>query len=372
MLRQNLLLLSIGAASVLALTAAACGDSGTDTTGSGGGSSSGGGLQPPKRPTDAVAGDGTGKLYGTTHLYIGTKTRSGELSADAWKDYGYDLDGQSTASDFKNHCKPAGGAAPNNVFPDGNNGIDNAFGKVLLPVIKTAAMTSSPDLEGSLNDSITGGSFNIMIDLATLGDGTDYDPIDGYLYAGKNGVGSAWEAAPEFLSDPNNADMTAALHSSQVHFASSYTNANTWVSGDKGTVGLSLGIAGFSLDLNIRSAVLSMELSGDHSTGTNGVIAGVLDTEELIDQLRTVLGAVDTSFCEGAAVEGILNQIRQASDIMKDGSQDPNATCDGISIGLGFDAGIVTITKVGDPAEPGTPPCEGTGGGGGAGGGAGG
>ena len=363
MLRQNLVLLSIGAASLLALTAVACGDSGTDT-GSGGGSSSGG-LQPPPRPTGATKGDGAGKLYGTTHLYIGTKTRSGELAPDAWKDYGYDLDGQATASDFSKHCKPAGGAAPNNVFPDGNNGIDNAFGKVLLPVIKTAAMTSSPDLEGSLNDSITAGTFNIMIDLANLGDGTDYDPIDGYLYAGKNGVGNVWEAAPEFLSKPNDPDMTTALHSSQVHFASSYTNANTWVSGDKGTVGLSLGIAGFALDLNIRSAVLSMELSADHSTGTNGVIAGVLDTEELIAQLRTVLGAVDTSFCEGAAVEGILNQIRQASDIMKDGSQDPNATCDGISIGLGFDAGIVTISKVGDVAMPAPNPCDGTGGGGG-------
>ncbi|HTJ82202.1 MAG TPA: hypothetical protein VL400_10790 [Polyangiaceae bacterium] len=348
----------------------ACGDSGTGSGGGGGGTTAG--LQPPPRPSGASAGDGTGKLYGTTHLYIGTKTRAGAESADAWKDYGYDLDGQSTSSDFSNHCKPAGGAAPNNVFPDGNNGIDNAFGKVLLPVIKTAAQTSTPDLEGSLNDSIASGSFNIMLDLANLGDGTDYDPIDAYLYAGKNGVGSAWEAAPEFLKDPTNADMTAALHSSQVHFTSSYTNANTWVSGDKGTVGLKLGIAGFSLDLNIRSAVITMELAADHSGATNGVIAGVLDTEELIAQLRDVLGAVDPSFCEGAAVEGILNQIRQASDIMKDGSQDPSATCDGISIGLGFDASPVTISKIGDPAVPGELPCQGTGGGGTGGGGTGG
>ncbi len=370
MLRTNLVLLSIGAAALVASSLAACGDSGD--TGTGGGSSSSGGLQPPPRPSGASAGDGMGKLFGTKKIYLGTKTRAGAESAEAWKDYGYDLDGQATAADFSNHCKPAGGAAPSNVFPDGNDGIDNAFGKVLLPVIKTAAATSTPDLEGSINDSIAGGSFNIMMDLADLGAGTDYDPIDAYLYAGKNGVGDAWEAAPELLAMPGAADMKAALHSSQVHFTNSYVNQNTWVSGDKGTVSLAIGIAGFSLNLNIRSAVITMKMDGAHGSATEGVIAGVLDTEELIEQLRDVLGAVDPSFCSGAAVDGILNQIRQASDIMKDGSQSAAATCDGISIGLGFDASNVTISKIGDPAEPGMLPCEGTGGGGTGGGGTGG
>jgi hypothetical protein len=40
---------------------------------------------------------------------------------------------------------------------------------------------------------------------------------------------------------------------------------------------------------------------------------------------------------------------------MADGSQNPGATCDGISIALGFDAVAVTL---GEPAEP----SEGTGG----------
>ena len=33
-----------------------------------------------------------------------------------------------------------------------------------------------------------------------------------------------------------------------------------------------------------------------------------------------------------------FSQIEQASDILTDGTQDPTQTCDGISIGLGFDA----------------------------------
>jgi hypothetical protein len=32
-----------------------------------------------------------------------------------------------------------------------------------------------------------------------------------------------------------------------------------------------------------------------------------------------------------------LRHIQQASDILTDGTQDPTKTCDGISIGLGFE-----------------------------------
>lgn len=358
MLRSQLLLATFCA---VGMSMAACGD---DTTSEGGGGSGGGpsgsGVTPPDRPTEAPVGDGSGKIFGTEKIYIGTKTRQGQESPDAWKEYGYDLDGQVTGQDFTQHCKPNGSAAPNNVFPDGNDGIDNAFGRVLLPIIKTAAMTSVPDLEAELNSAIAEGSFNIMTNMTDLGDAADYSKINTLLLAGKNGVGDTWQAAPEFLTNP--ADATSA----KVKFPNSYLVGNTWVSGDKGTVDLSIAIAGFALALKIQSAVITMDLDAAHGSATNGVIAGVLNTEDLIEQLRAVLGAVDASFCEGTAVEGILNQIRQASDIMADGSQNPDQTCDGISIGIGFDSTVVTLDGVGEPAEPAPEPCSGEGGAGGA------
>lgn len=362
MLRSHLLLASFCVIGI----AVGCGDDdGTGGSGGGGGGTpSGPGLQPPERPEGASPGDGTGKVFGTSHIYIGTKTRAGQESPDAWKDFGYDLDGQITAQDFSNHCKPNGSAAPNNVFPDGTDGIDNAFGRVLLPIIKTAAATSVSDLEAELNGAIAEGSFNVMLNLTDLGDGANYNPVKALLLAGKEGVGNTWKAAPEFLTNP--ADPTSA----KVKFDNSYVVENVWVSGDKGTVELNIAIAGFDLALNIESALITMEMDSAHGGATKGVISGVLDTEDLILQLKDVLGAVDESFCEGSAVDSILNQIRQASDIMKDGSQDPSAICDGISIGIGFDATVVTLDGVGMPAEEQPPPCtEGTGGGGGAGGG---
>jgi len=312
----------------------------------GGGSPTPGGVSPPPRPTGASPGDGSGTIFGASHIYIGTKTRDGVEKSDAWADYGYDLDHQVTGSAFTTHCKPAGGAAPNNVFPDGTNGIDNAFGKVLLPIIKTAAATSVTDLEASLNEAITGGTFTIIVNLKDLGAGANYDPINAGLLAGKEGVPPVWKTVPEFPEVP---------------FTNSYVNENTWVSGDQGTVSLNIGIAGFSLALDIKAAFLTMDMNSAHDGATGGVVAGVLDTEAFIEQLRDVLGAVQASFCDGAAVEGILNQIRQASDIMKDGTQDAGAECNGISIGIGFDASVITLDGEGTPADPVDPPCMGGG-----------
>jgi hypothetical protein len=52
---------------------------------------------------------------------------------------------------------------------------------------------------------------------------------------------------------------------------------------------------------------------------------------------------------------------------MKDGTQNPNATCDGISIGLGFEGSPVQLGAIA-PLTPDAPnPCDGTGGTGGTG-----
>jgi len=49
--------------------------------------------------------------------------------------------------------------------------------------------------------------------------------------------------------------------------------------------------------------------------------------------------------------------MRQAADIMLDGSQNPDQVCDGISIGLGFTMKRVELGAVGASQPPLPDPC---------------
>lgn len=342
MLRSHFMLAGL-CASALGLASIGCGDD----TGTGGASSNGG-AQPPKPTSGAPAAEGDSVSMGISKLYIGTTTRAGADSSTAWEDYGYDLDGQVTTTDYSKHCKPAGGASPADTFKDGKEGRDNAFGKSLLPIIKSAAMGT--DLQAQVNKALDDGSFTVIVDMSKLGTGKDYNGIPSFLLAGKNKMGDTWDLVPELLTG-------TTPDSSKVKFPESYVTNNTWVSGTKGDVQLSLSIAGYDIQLNIASAVITMDLDAGHTGATNGVIAGVLKTEDFISQLKKVVGAFDTSLCSGPTVDSILNRIRQASDIMADGTQNANATCDGISIGIGFDATKVQLGKVADPAMGQNDPC---------------
>jgi hypothetical protein len=146
---------------------------------------------------------------------------------------------------------------------------------------------------------------------------------------------------------------------SKVLFNSSYVAGGTWVSGTETTVKLSLSVLGYTLNLDINKAVLTADLSGDPpNQATNGIIAGVLETDALIDSLVKVAGGFSTSLCAGPTLEGVKANITGASDIMKDGTQDENAFCDGISIGLGFDMKAVKLGTVLDKNPPGEDPCS--------------
>jgi hypothetical protein len=374
MLRSRVILLAGFAVAATALVA--CGNNVSSSTGSGGsggstssGGTGGGDAGPGKTPPKAgpqQAPDGMDTVLAIHKLYLGDTDRKGNPSSTAWKDFGYDLDGKISTKDSKDLCKPAAGAKASAVYEDGTDGIDNSFGKNILPIITSLAS----DAGTQINDSINKGSFTIMLKFNKLGTGDNYNPINALLYAGAKFVDASgmpvnpkwdgtdqWPVVPELLNNGNIEDPV-------VQFPKSYlvkdpmTGARTWVSGDKGSIVLNLSIAGFTLGLTIGSSLISTDISTDNKHSTNGTIAGILDTEQLITELGKVAGSFDPTLCPGSSTfESIAQQIRQASDIMTDGSQDPAKTCNGISIGLGFDMDQVQLGKVADKAMPGKNPC---------------
>lgn len=369
MRRSSSLLLAGLAVGSLAVSFVACG--GTETSPSGSSTTAGTGgdgpapdlSHPPDPSANAATPDGTGTtVVAIKKLYLGDTDRDGKANkVNGWKQYGYDLDGKASTATSTDLCKPRNNTSPKSLYPDGNKGIDNSFGKNILTIITSLASDAST----KVNEGIGEGKFTIMLSMEKLGSGKDYKDVLTKLYGGSE-LGSKpkfdgsdkWPVIPELLTDETN------IGSAKVQFPSAYVVNNTWVSGGKGEVALNLSVSGFTLALTISSAILSMDLSADHKTASNGMIAGVLPTEVLTSELRKVAGSFDPSLCKGSTVDSLIAQIEQASDIMQDGSQDPSKECDGISIGLGFDGAVVQLGDIGPKASAGNNPCD-TGAGGG-------
>ena len=326
-------------------------------------------AKPPADPGSPQANGSTPTVLAISKLYLGDTNKNGDADPNAWKSLGYDLDGIVSTPHGTNHCKPFEGANPTDVKTDGDNGIDNSFGENLLPIITTLA----PDPGNSVNQSIADGSFTVMVKMDNVDSQANQTGVTSSLYGGAS-LGSPpnwdgndmWPVVPELL---NNSDK----NDPKVKFPNSFVADNTWVSGSQGTLALSLSVQGYDLTLNIVNAVITMKLSADRKSASGGIIAGVIDTESLVTELRQIAGSFDQSLCSGSTFDSVAQEIKAASDIMNDGSNgDPKQTCNAISIGLGFDASAVQLGDVAPAAKPQPDPCAAGGAGGTGGGGAGG
>ena len=204
--------------------------------------------------------DGTSKACadpGTTQaineLFLGDTNRDGTPNTtNGWKEYGFNLDALISTKTSTNLCQPREGGAKASIYPDGNEGIDNSFGKNILPIILGLAS----DLSATANESIQQGDFTIMLDISKLG--TDCTGAAGKLYAGAKLVDGAgmeltpkfdgtdeWPLSRELLENPS--DPASA----KIKFPQAYVAGKTWVSGTKGTVSIQLTISGFTISLDI-------------------------------------------------------------------------------------------------------------------------
>lgn len=323
--------------------------------------------KPPAKPADAAVSS-TDLIHGIDRLFIGDTDRAGVTSASAWKDYGFDIDGWSSTPEQGWHCQPQTGGKVKSIRTDGTNGIDNSFGSI---IVNNVLSTVLPDGSQKVTDSISEGSFSVVLKMEKLGLAADTATgVKTQLYAAagtKDAQGKAvaptdWSA---YQWHPYKQLLESDGVTSKVIFPDAYVTGNTWVSGGQGTVNLQLALAGQTLELAIQKAQIDVTLAADHKTGSNGNIGGILQTEQLITSLKGIAGSISASLCgDSPTFDGIAKQIRGASDIMVDGTQDASKTCDGISIGIGFTSKLTTL---GDGVEADTSknPCDGAAGAGG-------
>lgn len=349
-LYSALSLIGFGVGVAAFAAAGGCGSSGGDT----GTTAATKGRQPAAKPDAPAAAIADARTFAVNSLQLGEGDRAGAANKDAWKDYGFDLDGTATTKDSKDVCTRLNGASSSNQ-EDGKEGIDNAFGKVIIPFLQPFAATPSK----TLTDSIVKGDFTIMLSIKGLTDDaaqTNTGLSGELLVGGKFGEGKS----PTFTQ----ADDWPYRADPRIPISEGYVNKGTFVNGAGGaTVTISLFIQGISLDLTINKAIITFDHKPPNDI-VNGTIAGVIGTEKLISGLEKVAGRISSQLCSGSTLDSIKATIRQASDILQDGSNKAGVNCDAISVGIGFTAKrIANPTQVfkDDGTTP-PDPCKGDGG----------
>lgn len=353
-----------GVALALSFSLGACGGTTTDIADGGDASSKDASADAPGKPPPPQIDGGppttTTSTYALQAIFLGETDRSGNVSATAWKDYGFNLDGLVTVKSSTDVCTLAPGAPTANQV-DGNNGIDNAWGATLLPLIQTA--TSQPNPSQTETGFIDTGAWTVQLQITGLSSdpkqsatGLVAQIFTSGLY--DNGT-PAFDSSTDWpVLSTSVADGQNVSSGSTMVFKSAYVTSGTFVSG-KGPdpLILSLNFSGVPVELHIHDAIITFDHSAATSL-TNGTIAGVLDTQEFITTLKSVAGQFSTALC-GTAFDGIAQQIQQASDILDDGTNTSGALCNGISVAMGFDAvQIANPTKVAAPPPPPPNPCQ--------------
>ena len=278
------------------------------------------------------------------------------MTSQAWAAFGYNLDGLVTTRQSTDVCALGAGASKA-TQTDGNGGIDNSFGENILPILITV---SGSDFSAKINAQIAGGAPTDLMYVTGFddlpGNTTTATGLTGVLLGGGNyatvnhaspawNLGTHWPIEPESLNGcpggvcPTGTDPVAQA---KVRLPDAYQRNGTFVSGSPAEIALNLSFGGAPLTLSIHSSSLTFASRVPGSV-TNGTLAGVLATQELLASFQAVAGAISTSLCSGSAFQSIAQQLEQAADIVLDPtsgavSNHAGVACNAISIGLGFDA----------------------------------
>lgn len=340
----------------------ATGGVGTGGTGATGGANVGGSAGgdpvaagktwPP--PNGGGPGTGAPMVIAVREMFLGDSNRSFVESTEAWKEFGYNVDGILSTSTGNNHCKLRQGV-PKTLQEDGPEGIDNSYGANIVPIMSSL----SAGLSQSATQAIQDGSYTFLFRMLNLDSNPNQSSVNAKFYhAAELGLvpkwdgSDAWPVVPELLTNPND------IESSLFQFPTSYVANGMWVSGNgSGTLDISLDLSGSGILLRITHPVVTMTIAPNGNV-TDGIIAGVIPTESFVLELKKLAGSFDPSLCSGPTMDSIVTQIRQASDIMQDGTNgDPNVECDGISVGLGFNGSLAVLGGIAPSTPPLPDPC---------------
>jgi hypothetical protein len=275
-------------------------------------------------------------------LWLGDVDRGGSANSQAWTQFGFDIDGLDTTSASTNVCKLLPGS-PIATQTDGECGIDNSFGENWLPIFLTVFGTSwSPQVNAGI---AAGAATDILVlQLPASGDASNVQAV--LLNGAALGHAPKWDGTDVWPIDSSsvvNADWMQA----NVRFDDGYLVGGTYVStplSGAGAVTIGSLLEAIpedqSLDpwhVPVTQVQVSVHLAPDGMSATGGVLSAIMPVDKVLAQFQPLC-------CD--YICSIPEQLEQAADIVVDGTNQPGVTCDGISLGIGFEATRVVLGPV--------------------------
>lgn len=315
----------------------------TDTTDTAETGSSG--VRPPLRPAGIVAPSGEGKTLWliVNHFYL-NQDEFGESGTDKpWRYIGYDLDGVCTGEresrENTGTCRRVMGSEQD-VLVDGLLCRDNNFGAQLVPIISSL----DARYEKSSNEAVLKGSSTWILQLDDVDDGPDDPFVSGRLYKAAPWFDFFGPTSPPFDgTEVRDIDEESVIDRDLTRattvFLRGYLKDHVFVSGDPTKMIVTLPIQSVSVTAPLAGAVMTIRLDAAHTKGELGVIAGALPAASISPVLQPI--AEQAGVCPGATIyENLLRGIGRMMDVVVDSPtlNDTTQTCDGLSLGLAFEA----------------------------------
>lgn len=319
------------------------------------------------RPTGTSAADVGPITLALSSMRLGSLDRSGALDPNAWKEIGLDLDGKCTGTDTCSGADGPAACAPTvpQVAVDGDYCRDNTFGRVefqaaLIPeVAKTYGLS-----DDAFNCALCVGAYSFLVRLTEYNGLADDESVRVDLYPSPglekvlpwNCADPTWTQRPCFTPDmpwtvqsdtltiqrggPELPD--SKLFDDQAYVRQGYLVAalpddtQFWFPGYKALV--------VAYPVRLQKAVVT----GRVVKGTDGVwriedgiIAGRARGADLVKGFRLI------GFCDKDPNYKLMTDfVAKNLDLLGSGENDPNVTCDAMSVGLAFEARQATAGKV--------------------------
>ena len=298
---------------------------------------------------------------------LGSLGEDGKLNNEAWRDIGFDLDGvctgveSCTGDDTPPSCKPT---VPQ-ISTDGYHCRDNTFGRLEYAASLIPELTKTYGLsDDAFNCALCVGAYNYLFRISDYNGEPNDDQVRVDLYPSPGldkplpwdcrdpswkdhpcfTPDEKFQVTPDSMADPKpGPDLSnAKVFDDKAFVRDGYVIVKfpdetlVWFPGFKALV--------VAFPLHMQKGLVAGKLTRDADGVwriTDGTIGGRIRGGDLVTSFRN-LGLCDKDVNYSVMVDFVNKNL----DVLADGRNDPNATCDSMSAGLAFKAQQVIAGKL--------------------------